>query len=248
MGNKGWRNTRQFLEEVLDLAHGLSPEGEFEVSIPDSVAIGMYWRCTRLFRATIVLLEDKLPEEALIIARSLYLESLFLMELSEAETEKESLELGWLNHSYIELRGLFLEAQRAKIDKDVSDVMTQIDKQQQNLQKYSKDHGVGKLLRFGNVSKLSIKFNRQEDYWIYLLSHQIVHSTDAANFYSRKKRGENEYAYYGQTGDINLIIEVGHYSARSLLMVVLAVSTIFDWQIPTKYYEMLEKAGKSHNR
>ena len=71
-----------------------TPQEVIELSPPDSQALGMYWRCVSLFRSLLILHDDHYPEEALFLARSLFEESLQLMQLNDAGTERKRILIG----------------------------------------------------------------------------------------------------------------------------------------------------------
>lgn len=71
-----------------------TPREVIELSPPDLHALGMYWRCVSLFRSLLILLDNHFPEEALFLARTLFEESLQLMQLNDAGTERERMLVG----------------------------------------------------------------------------------------------------------------------------------------------------------
>ncbi len=81
-----WQDVRGLLERIKEKVLSSSPSKEITVATADGLTLGMYWRCVSLFRSVLILLDNNQPEEALILARSLFAESLRLMELEDAGT------------------------------------------------------------------------------------------------------------------------------------------------------------------
>ena len=78
----------------------------FDIRPVDQHMIGMFWRAVRLYDAVLILLKNQLPEEAAILARSLFEVSLHLQQLDAEPREKDALIFGWINRSLTEQMGL----------------------------------------------------------------------------------------------------------------------------------------------
>jgi hypothetical protein len=95
----GESNTWQKVQELLDqieksMLSTLPPEG-ISHTLADAIALGMYWRCMSLFRSIILLLTNNQPEEALMLWRSLFTDSLRMRELEAAgKKDRIAIELG----------------------------------------------------------------------------------------------------------------------------------------------------------
>jgi hypothetical protein len=60
-----------------------------------TVVVGMLSRCLGLYKAAVLLLRNDLPDEALIIGRPLFEESIWLSELADSDDKRrEQLVLG----------------------------------------------------------------------------------------------------------------------------------------------------------
>jgi hypothetical protein len=82
------------LKRISTKVQEVHPKEPTKVSSPDGYILGMYFRSISLFGSIITLLENDFAEEALILARSLFEESLHLAELAEAGNERTALVFG----------------------------------------------------------------------------------------------------------------------------------------------------------
>jgi hypothetical protein len=111
------------LARARDLARKISPREELTVKIEDMFVLCLYWRSIRLFDGIVSLLsllEKDLPEEALILGRSLFVEALRLAEIEAAGDQRAALILGWENTSIEEKKGLFKEAPKLGLEFDLT--------------------------------------------------------------------------------------------------------------------------------
>ena len=243
MGNSVKRESFDLFNRVSDLVRHLPPRGKINLPIHDSLILAMYWRSLSLFRGVMTLLEKNLAEEALILGRSLFTESLWLMELSEAEAHRARLVLGWMRHSYEEIKGLFREAQRMGLDQNAGEVIAHYVSQQGKLQDYARRHGIGPFKKFRSQADAAKRFGRHDDYWTYLLSHEMVHGSDAAFVFRRRKINKDAFAVFSETTDPEIVEAVGAFAAKSLLAAAKATIHIFHWQQPAEIdilYQKLE--------
>src|SRR5262245_48315546 len=92
-----WKQVSRHADSLLQLIIDITPKNGFQVSSPPlRFVVGMYWRVRRLYEATLVLLKSEMAEEALMVARSLFEESLRLKELAEESQDRTAMILGWV--------------------------------------------------------------------------------------------------------------------------------------------------------
>jgi hypothetical protein len=217
------------LAQARDLARKISPR-ELEVKIEDMFVLCLYWRSIRLFDGIIALLEKDLPEEALILGRSLFVEALRLAEIEAAGVQRVALVLGWENTSIEEKKGLFKEASKLGLEFDPTPILRQLDEEQRKLHAYRKDHGIGKLRRFLSEREAAIKYGRAHDYWTYALSHEIVHGSDASFIFNRDKVTTGKVSIRDRTPDPNLQLGITCFVVKSVLQAAKATASVFGWQ------------------
>src|SRR5436190_14065033 len=100
-----WQLVERECERLLAALRASATSEPQEIPTHHVYVLGMYWRCVRLFDATLLLLKAELPEEAAIVARSLFEESLRLQQLAADEADRDALILGWANGSIGERLG-----------------------------------------------------------------------------------------------------------------------------------------------
>lgn len=224
-----WVEVRELLERVKVIVGSSGPSGEITVARVDGLSLDMYQRCKSLFRSVLLLLDGNHPEEALILARSLFIESLRLMEMEDAGTERAALALGHYRESLKRIEGLFVHnAERLGLTDDPSDVLAIVEQQRKDIESYRKRHRIGKLRDFRNADEAAVKLNRKKDLWNYLLSHGMVHGGEIAHLYRRQTVEEGVMAFYSYTHDPALLADVGVFAARSITHAQYALACIFD--------------------
>lgn len=240
-----WQDVRGLLERIKEKVLSSSPSKEITVATADGLTLGMYWRCVSLFRSVLILLDNDQPEEALILARSLFAESLRLMELEDAGTEREAILLGYYVQSLERSKALFgQEAERLGLTDDISDVLANVEKQRRGLDDYRRRKGIGRLGRFSTEKNAATKLNRKEDLWTFLLSHGMVHGEDAAQLFRRRKVGSDLMAFCSHTNDPDVLAEVGAFAARSVSHALYAAASIFGWEVSSELQKLTEDLEK----
>ena len=67
-----WTDVRGLLEQIKEKVGSSHPTGKFPVTTADGLILDIRQRCVSLFSGVLILLDNNQPEEALILARSLY--------------------------------------------------------------------------------------------------------------------------------------------------------------------------------
>ena len=168
------------LAQARDTVRKISPRGVLESKTADAFVLFLYWRSIRLFDGIVALLEKDLPEEALILGRSLFVDALRLAEIEAAGAKRAALVLGWANTSIEEKKGLIKDASKLGLEPDPSPILRQLDEEQRKLHAYGRRHGVGKPGKFLSERAAAIKYGRTHDFWTYALAHELVHGSDAS--------------------------------------------------------------------
>ena len=201
------------------------------VKMPTSHAFifGMFWRSVRLYEGTLVLLEDQLPEEAAILGRSLFEESLRLRQLGADESKRDALILAWADASIREKVGLIKTAESIGIEPDGRAILEKLGQDRSNLWSHAQRLKVAKYIPFLQPKVAAIRFGRKEDFWTYSWSHESVHGSDAAWLFARKKIGEN-LALFAKTSSPGLRASFAAFAAESVMDVAEATASIFQWK------------------
>lgn len=217
----------ELLPRVRKGVSDILPSELGNLSPTDIHVFGILSRTIRFFDGIVALLEKNLPEEALVLGRSMFEDALRLAELEKSGTDRAALILGWIRSSITEKRGLIKDAVRIGFETDPEKLFTQFDEEERQLHAYAKSHGIGKLKKFQSVSAAAVKFGRPNDYWTYTLAHELVHGSDASFLYNRTQSTPNTVTFYGLTTDPLIIAGVGCFTAMSLLQAGMATRSIF---------------------
>jgi hypothetical protein len=202
--------------------------------------LGMFWRSRRLLRGATALLDSGLPEEALIIGRSLFEDSLRLRQLAEEPANRGALMMGWVNSSLEEKKGLIRDAQTAGLEMSPDDVFDALQREQVQLQKYCRAHRISRLKKFLTPKDAALRYGRTDDYWTYALSHEMVHGSDAAWIYSRRKFSGDRVGVFAGTYNPTVVVAVASYVAASMVDAARSICRIFDRCTPPECQSVLD--------
>jgi hypothetical protein len=113
-----------------------------------------------MYGAVILLLGQRYGEEALSLARSLFKDSMRLLQIAEAGDARAGLSLGWMNHSYEEMKGLFHKARQLGFDPDPSGALDHLTEQQSKLKDYMRRNNVSRLDKFRSTEDAAKRYGR----------------------------------------------------------------------------------------
>lgn len=212
---------------------------EIDVSHMHFHVLGMFWRSRRLLRGVIALLESGLPEEALIIGRSLFEDSLRLRQLAEEPENRGALTMGWVIASLEKKKGLIRAAHKAGLEMSPETVLDALQSEQVELQKYC-SQGIGRPKTFLPPKEAAMRYGRTDDYWTYELSHQMVHGGDAAWLFSRRKVAGDRVGVFAGTHNPAVVVGVARYAAGSLVEAASSTCRIFGFATSPECPSLLE--------
>ena len=229
------------MNRVIEIAKNIRPSALTEFKTYDIATLQIFWRCYSLCRAIILLLREKFAEEALALSRALFTDSLNLSELAEVGDRRAELALGWMNRSYEEMKGLVRNAHRLGIENNPTETLNGISRQQSDLQAYASRIGVKRLRKFRPELDAAKRYDRQDDYLTYLISHEMVHGSDIAFLFRRRKLANGSLALFAQTSDAEALDAVAAFAALSLLAAISSVASIYSWPLPTDFESLRQK-------
>jgi len=120
---------REVLERIEDRLLSSVPAEVISVTPAEAIAVGMYWRCMSLFRSITLLLNNNEPEEALMLWRALFTDSLRMRELEAAGgKDRIAFELGHYASSLERTKQRIQQAKRLRVTHDVTSELAQIEK------------------------------------------------------------------------------------------------------------------------
>ena len=220
----------QLLGRVSAQVLAIVPKGTIEKPKADQHIFAMLVRCMSLFNGIVILLEQDQAEEALILARSLFEDSLRLAQLADADDEREGYMLWWANDSLKRQIGLFREAVRAGLTENTDKSIRQLQEQQDGIRQYTKRNGIH-MKKFLSDFDAAVKFDRKQAFWIYRVSDQMVHGSDTAHMFRRRNISDDHIGVHLKCPNLSTIISAGLNSAESLLHAAQATAKIFSWGV-----------------
>ncbi len=153
------------------------PKETIQIPTTHVYVLGMSWRAVRLFDGILLLLEANLPEKSMMLARSLFEESLWLQQLAADTPTRDALVLRWAKKSIQEKRGLIRDAESVGLESPSEPLLATLDEQEGKLQGYARGHGIGRLPKLLSVKDAALRFGRGEDYWT--MPYRMKQSTAA---------------------------------------------------------------------
>jgi hypothetical protein len=217
-----WPKTSEHAGSLLQLLD----ERELEGSARDVVVVSMYWRSRRLYEAVLILLKVHLPEEAGIIARSLFETAMRLMQIAADSDDREALIIGWVGDSINQREGLFRTAKSLGLGGDIDKLLNQFSEERKRLQAYA----AGKpWKRFHSVGQAARRFSRADDFWTYEWAHESVHGSDTASLFSTRAEG-NTRRMHAKVDDPETLGAFAHFAARAMADAAIATYTILGWR------------------
>jgi hypothetical protein len=212
------------------MSHG---DEEFEVSPIDFMMLTMFGRVRSLLQAVNILLGRNLPEEAMILGRELFTDSLQLAELARHDVQgRAALILGVANQSLTEWEQMESTARSIDPDHETPPAMTkEIAARRRNIQAGMSRFGLAKLRRFPHEKQLATTNGRLDDFMDFELSHRFVHRADMAQVPRTKKVKDSVGIHLGNR-DEEWKARVGAFAAQSALHAFVAAATILGWSDP----------------
>ena len=222
-----------FAERIATAVKAIVPKEPVEIKQADRVAFSMYWRLVRYFDAEMLLIQNGLPEEAFALARGSFEDSLRLAEMDGAGTGRASFEVQWVLDSYAEQESLMKEAQRLGIrhkggTPTDAEVLAKVEEWRAALEGYRTRNGVGRLRRFSQEKDAAKTYGRDQEYWTYRLSHNMVHGSDLSQLYFNTPI-DGGVAALDRTWSPELRLAVFEFAATSVLRGAQAMARMFQW-------------------
>lgn len=224
------RDLLELLGRVSTQVLAIVPKDPIEKPKPDLHIFAMLVRCISLFNGIVILLEQDQAEEALILSRSLFEDSLRLTQLADAGDDRAAYVLWWANDSIQRQIGLFREAVRAGLTENADKSIRQLQEQQEGIRQFAERNGI-RLKRFLSELDAAIKFERMESFWSNRVNDQMVHGSDTAHIFRRTNLSEDHVGLHLKCPNLNIVISAGLNSAGSMLHAARASAAIFSWDV-----------------
>lgn len=234
-----------FFEEVDTAVTGAARIGQ-PMNLPTHFfAIqGMYTRSISLYRGVVQLLKVALPEEGLLLGRSLFEDSLRLSHLAASDEGKRvDLTMGWLNESYLRHIGLVRRAKNLGIGWDWEPYLSKLEETRKQALAYCRRRGSGKTAQFPDPKRQAESLGRTGGVWLWEASHQVVHGNEYAHLLRRESIGD-AMAFRLGNNNFTSIASVGTFAAESLLASHKAVCRLFDWDFTEPMQELSNRVDE----
>jgi uncharacterized protein DUF5677 len=199
----------------------------FEASSAIGVVLARLWRCARLFDAIVLLLREKLPEEAAILCRPMFEDSLKLREMGETPEQLEGLAVRLTQDSLTEKSNLLKKLGKLPGRSNAAEQAEKLAQQQRELDQYRREKGVKAIPEFLSA-EAALKRFRHGDLWFYLVSHQYVHGTEVAMAHL-VRRTDQDMRFLGRTDDPQLIVLVAAIASLSLVEAAHGAFALNKW-------------------
>ena len=201
-----------------------------EIAPPDANVLIVYSRIRSLLTGVTVLLDARLAEEAVILAREMFSDSLKLMAIAARGGDRESLVLGMINDSITDLENLerqdaSLRPERQEERRRVAEIIAE---RRRQVDAYRQRRGIGKLERFGHEYQLARDLGRLDEYLDFELAHRFVHSATIAQAGRMKKQGDVVGVHLHNPSD-DLVAAAAAFAMTSALHAHKAAASIFEW-------------------
>lgn len=232
-------------KQLLALVRDAAPKEPLEMPTAHIYILGTYWRGIRLYEAVLTLLQAQLPEEAAIVARSAFVDSLRLRELADDPENRDARLLGWANESINEKVGLIKEAMSLGLETEGDSLLSTFEEERSQLQAYAKRHGISKFRTFLPPREAALRFGRKDDYWTYAWSHEAVHGSDAGWMFSRRKVSAGSVGLFGKTSDPEILVGFAAFAAASVVDAAFASALIFGWKLPPIVKDLLNEVQQA---
>jgi hypothetical protein len=215
--------------EALDndgrrLSRGQRPEVTNGTQVVTALLVG----CLRLSRGIQVLVHRELPEEALILARTLLEDSTLLAFLHKHEDQLEDFALTVYWESLVEDRAL--EAQARSLDMLSPQIrLPRIEADVKTVKGLLAKRGLKKPPPIPSLKNMLKELNAEGMYWYYKKASQMVHSTTGlASRLDWRVEGE---VGINMEGGIGSTLVVGHLATEAVMTALIAGGLILGWDV-----------------
>ncbi len=239
--NELLRRTSSLLASRREMPTTTSPRHEAGI-------LALYGRASSLFEAIMILIRRNHPEEAFILGRGLFVESLRLRELADADTtHRVALIAGWVQDSLKGLEDIQLDIERRRTGPADPGFIARLRALRKQSNSYAKRHGVDRARDFTEVKDMAAKQRRQDEFGDYAFSHDFVHGGFASHFgrYRQWKEGEDPLLELSiTTPDPRAMTAMTAFAVKSAVLAHKATAEVFGWADDTEEELLLKEAER----
>jgi hypothetical protein len=206
-------------------------EGEVSEMPPgDGQILVMYSRVRSLLEGVRVLLDARLPEEAIILGRELFTDSLHLMELAHRGDDRAALLLGMANRALTQIDNMEQQALALgmRSAEQVEAVLEQVKHQRKRIEDYRQRNSLGQFAKFPHEKQLATTLGRLGEYMDFELANLYVHEPVMAQSGRTIKAGDVVGIHLHNPDDEALVVAAA-FAMVSVLHAHKAVASVLGW-------------------
>jgi Family of unknown function (DUF5677) len=192
--------------------------------------VEMLSRALGLYKGIVLLLDADLSDEAFLLGRSLFEESLWLTELAETDGKRRaSLVLWRLNDSYLRARDLVRSGGSAGLEPATArqdEMLAAVDEQIKSVRQFQREYDIGGLTQFLGVEQAARRFDRLGSWWTYELANNLAHRNDTPNTTPRLEDAPE--VYFTRTAEPRVIATCGVFCAESVIAAHIAAAKLLE--------------------
>jgi hypothetical protein len=242
-------DTRKLLHEVGDAAGAIGDDAPVERFYHEHEIGTLFDRCRGMFGALVLLVDHGFVQEAAVFCRPMFVDSLALAEIAEADEQRRvSLIAGRQLDAIADIDGIFreLQARGDEVAKNLDHMAERRRKVEQYA--YRRDASTRHWNPEDQVKALAEKHARGDEYASYRMTSHFVHGSAAITEH-RSSVDEEDVA---RNGAPHLDVEIwerptAHFGAYSLALASRAVCSIFGYEEPQDLGNLLARIEASQN-
>jgi hypothetical protein len=244
-----------FMEQVassvdarLPVSKGQIPAA-IEVTPVNTLALEKLWRARSLFLASVSLVRARWCEEAILLGRSLWDESIFLAQFADAREERPAFYLRWRRDSLQRALAMFREVHAADQDFDIAELEAALEHQLgPGLAEAQATFGASTLPELKTGKHGAEAAGRAEDYSSYLMASSIAEGALDSIMYRQRDIDDSEHGsvlgMHDRTMDPAVVTAAARFLVDSYIACHTSVAITLGWQ-PLDNPDELRARGKA---
>jgi hypothetical protein len=190
-----------------------------------------YTRVASLFEGARTLIEAGFPEEAVILGRELFTDSLHLMDIAGQKPDaRRALLAGTRNELYTRWESVVKEALATgeETEAGATEVLAAVERGKKNVQAYQAKHGIKKLRSFRHEKQLARDLGRGKECLHFELAHLMVHRADFVQPMRTGKKGDIRMLHL-RSADPSMVVAAAVFVMRSAVYAHKAAASVLSW-------------------
>jgi hypothetical protein len=225
------KRSQELMRRVREILLGHHEREEMVIPPVYRPILQLYSRMRSLLEGTCLLLDAGLPEEAIILGREMFTDSLYLMKLAKCEPDRAALILELLNEVFakwedLERQELSIKGLPRGNDSIIRDFVA---KNRKKIEAYKQREGISERKRFGSEKQLAKEYGRLDEYLDFACANAMVHQAIFAQQTGRTFMTGDVHTISLRNPDDDSKVAGSAFVMRSALHAHKAVASIFAW-------------------